>query len=81
MRTFSPVPPYQLLERVYTDVVGVHVLNVDVALLQVLLLDLVWMSRTTSEEQHYHEDGAVGVVWVCSWCIRRRPNRLGLCAI
>lgn len=81
MRTFSPVPPYQLLERVYTDVVGVHVLNVDVALLQVLLLDLVWMSRTTSEEQHYHEHGAVGVVWVCSWCIRRRPNCLGLCAI
>jgi hypothetical protein len=28
------------------------------------------MSRTTSEEQHYHEHGAVGVVWVCSWCIR-----------
>jgi hypothetical protein len=39
------------------------------------------MSRATSEKQHYHQHRSVGVVWVCSWCIGRRPNRLGLCAI
>lgn len=81
MRTFSPVPPYQLLERVYADVVGVHVLDIDIALLEVFLLNLVGVSRATRKEQHYYQHGAVGVVWVRGWCIGRRPNRLGLCAI
>jgi hypothetical protein len=40
-RTFPPVSPYQLLESVDTDVVRVHVLNIDVALLEIFFVDLV----------------------------------------
>lgn len=69
MRTFSPVPPYQLLERVDTDVVGVHVLDADVALLEVLFLNLVRVSRTTGEEQHNNQHRPVGVVGICGRCV------------
>jgi hypothetical protein len=42
-RTFSPVPPYQLLEGVDADIVRVHVLDRDIALLEISLIDLVRM--------------------------------------
>ena len=54
MRTFPPVSPYQLLERVDTDVVGVHALDLDTALLQVLFVNLVRVPSPTGEKQHYH---------------------------
>lgn len=43
-RTFSPISPYQLLHRVDTDIHGIHVLDADVALLQVLLVDFEGVS-------------------------------------
>jgi len=64
MRTFSPVPPYQFLEGVNTDVVRVHVLDTDVALLEVLFLNLVRVSRTAGEEQHDDQHRPVGVVGI-----------------
>ncbi len=81
MHTFPPVPPYQLLERVHADVVGIHVVNINITLLEIFLLNLIWVPRATSEKQHYHQHRPVGVVWVRGWCIGRRPNRLGFCAI
>lgn len=81
VRTFPPVSPYQLLERVDTNIIGVHVLHLDIALLQVLLLDLVRVPRAAGEKQHYHQHRPVGVVWVRGRRICRRPDGLGLCAI
>lgn len=49
-RTFPPISPYQLFEGVYADIVGVHILNDDVALLEVFLVDLVGVPRTRCEQ-------------------------------
>lgn len=46
-RTFSPIPPYQLLEGIDADVVWVHVLDGDIALLEIFLIDLVRMPSSS----------------------------------
>ena len=48
--TFSPVPPDQFFQRVHADVVGVHLFHCDVALLQVLLIDLVRVPRSCRKQ-------------------------------
>lgn len=53
-RTFPPVSPYQLLERVDADVIWVHVLYLYAALLEVLFVNLVRVPSPAGEKQHYH---------------------------
>ena len=81
MRTFPPVSPYQLLERVHTDVVWVHVVHLDIPLLQVLLVNLVGVPRAAREQQHYHQHRPVRVVWVGGGRVCRGPDGLSICAI
>jgi hypothetical protein len=38
---FSPISPYQLLERVDVNVIGVHVVNHDIALPEISLVYLI----------------------------------------
>ena len=54
MRTFPPVSPYQLFEGIDADVVRIHVLHLDTALLQVLFVNLVRMPCTAGKKQHYY---------------------------
>ena len=71
---FPPVSPYQLLERVDADVVGVHVLHGDIALLEISLVNLVRVPRAGGQQQHDDDDGAIGAVWVRRRGVGRGPN-------
>jgi len=78
--TLSPVPPYQLLERVYTDIVGVHGLDRDIALLQIALVDLVGMPCARGKQQHDNQSGPVCVVWVQCGRVCRGSYGFSVCA-
>jgi hypothetical protein len=76
---FSPISPYQLLERVDVDVIGVHVVNRNIALPEISLVYLIGVpSAGRGKKQHDDDDGTVRAVWHCGWGVCRRPDGFGL---
>ena len=79
--TFPPISPNELLQCVYADIVRVHLFNLDIALLQVLPIDLIRMASARRQQQHDNNHRAIGVVWDGSRSVRRRANCFGLAAV
>lgn len=78
--TFSPVSPYQLLERVHADVVGVHGLDRDAALLQIAFINLIGMPCARREQQHDDQRGPIRVVWIECGRVCGGPYGFRVCA-